>query len=73
MLLSLIYHINSDYRYYDSYRYEVENYEEMCLSKKSIPWLCCMPKCRDGVAILERCKFGVLQYTLIRGLTSFVA
>jgi len=54
-------------------RYEVDNFSAICASKKSIPWLCCFPNCSDGIAILERCKFGVLQYTLIRGLTSFVS
>ena len=54
-------------------RYEVDNFEQVCESKENIRWFCCCPTCSNGISVLNKCKFGVLQYTLIRILTSAIA
>ena len=54
-------------------RYEVVDFEEISRSYKDIRWLACFPSCIDGMSVLDKCKFGVLQYTIVRTVTSFIA
>lgn len=54
-------------------KYEVDNFDEIQRSYKNIRWLMCLPSCIDGISVLDKCKFGVLQYTIIRTSTSFIA
>lgn len=54
-------------------KHEVQDFEIIKYSKKNIKWLCCLPPCENGISVLDKCKFGVLQYTLIRVLTSLIA
>lgn len=54
-------------------KYEVENIETIQEEKHDIKWLCCMPTCANGVSVLNRCKFGVIQYTIIRIVTSIIS
>lgn len=53
--------------------YEVDNIEEIQQSYKDVHWMWCFPKCADGISVLNKCKFGVLQYTIIRTVTSLIA
>ena len=56
--------------------YEVNNSQELIRSKRNIKFLwpfCCLPSLNNGITVLNRCKVGVLQYTLVRILTSFLS
>lgn len=54
-------------------KYEVPNMQEIAVAKRNVRWICCCPPCANGISVLNKCKFGVLQYTLIRIITSLIA
>ena len=58
------------------FRHEVDNFDDLSHSKTNIKWLfplCCCPAYADGMSVLDKCKFGALQYTIIRIVTSLIA
>ena len=55
------------------YEMELEQMIEFKPSVKHLFPLCFLQPCKGGRTFLDNCKHGILQYTVIRPITTFLA